>query len=294
MRNLIIVLILITYSISYSQKVWEEKDWALTARNLNHEGVKNKSKSDLSQLFEQYLEKASSLKELDKLKNNYGQKQIVWFKDVLHLFKNLININKVKEFEEIGIDLNSYGNKDIKSRSVFSQIIFTGVVIDDVRTDFERERCFKVKVQEILKSEYFFDKSYDYFYLYYFLWDDERDSYYYYPNHKPIEKNRQYLFFIDKISYDSDNSDSYKVVNQNEASLDDSANRVLYYSINPHQSPDSVKFNDLIKYFPPINRPPFVIYRDVIYTNEIDTLGSFLKIYEEINDTPNFFNRSYK
>ncbi|MBU4487253.1 MAG: hypothetical protein KKD38_10045 [Candidatus Delongbacteria bacterium] len=294
MKRMMIILVLISISLAFTQKFWEEEGWALTARNLNHEGVKNKSKSDLSQLFEQYLEKASSLKELDELKNNYGQKQIVWFDDALHLFKNLINIKKIKELIELGVNLNHRGFDNIKSRSAFSQIILTGVVIDDVKTESERGRCFKVKVQEMLKGKFFINVGYDYFNLFYYVRDDERDTYYY-PKHKPIEKNRQYLFFIDKISWDADNRDNYKKVKNNEVSLDDSAFRVLYYSIDPHQSPDSVKFNDLIKEYPPseFRTTGITHYRDLIYSNEIDSLKFFLEIYEKINDTPNFFNRKY-
>lgn len=207
-----------------------------------------------------------------------------------------VNINAIEEFEKIGINLKRIYSDNrneeqtkasIGSLSLQSQIIVFGVLSDIGKYSNLWQRA-TIKIDEVLKGEFYFNELPDEFYWY------SHESDFQNPRGSGLVKfdvGDRILLFVNKIGIDNE--------------------LALKKIISAEKSPklgygyDAFKMNEthdlgVVKYFI-VKDGQFVskelIYVDGIkstYEGKVDSVLQVIRKVERINDTKNFYNRSYK
>lgn len=231
--------------------------------------------------------------------NIYNTKS--YFEDRMYI--NRVNFNAFDEFKKIGVDITHYLFSDLRDPDEFtidryvelffdSGIIFTATVIDSVHTkesyqgkfyDQDVTFCnyyvvYKLKVDKIIKGEYLFSNfpqdinlkvdlghdvySYDY-------------ELYLYERIKKIIKRFQDIQPINLI--ENEKILILKNINFDEKGIEKFlAGDITYHGVSLfYENEDKASS----------------VYR---YIKSFKEIINFMTKVEEINDTPNFYNRSYK
>jgi len=243
----------------------------------------NKSETELEKQYVNYINKCKII----------GVEVVESLKD--YIFYLRININAINEFYKAGIDLKKTfsrefydGNtKDNSERlTLTSQIIVYGVITDYAK--LEKKKGLKkasIKIIEMLKGDFYFKEVPQFFYWY------VGDTYMYEYAGKELGKveffvGDKILLFVDKngIEHELGSSDSLYSYNKG-------------YNI---YSKNETHDRGIREYF--IERNRQFISRDLIYNGDhnyiyegkVDSVLQVVRKIENINDTKNFYNRSYR
>lgn len=214
-------------------------------------------------------------------------------------YYNKIDLKKYKEFKKIGLDLvefskNNFAPSDIYERSVNSQLIFTGTIVNRTYvTDpsSHYHEYYTIQVDEIIKGNDLFDSKIDFIDVYQTTGiqivkvkekvriDTIRNMSSEFDFGKIDEK---YIFFSGFKGEDFERK--YK----NWAWIPKGRGKVYvdetdYIEV---EIKDPVDFTDRKN----LRHAGFVPFDK----EKVTKLKEFLEKYEKINDTPNFYKRSYK
>jgi len=240
---------------------------------------------------------------ISKLKQITQDKDLNWGIALSSLFYNKININKLDELKENGFDIedltikwgdNFYKSKNHKrmthmEKAIFFDVVFIGTII---RTDYftngeygdfynsggnEYNTCISIRVDEIIKGAEYYNEVPKVFKI--FFRGFPRDVII-----KLKEKDSERFFRELDLSYNI----GEQCIFYCEAQLQDYL--IAEYTKNNVEIPDYFMRKDY--FFSCWN----VIKKDFItdFEKTADEIREYLSKYEEINDTPNFYRRSYK
>ncbi len=264
-----------------------------------------------SKYFSFDIESKKSEEELEKHFNSYINKCKELGLDVdlakYDFYYCKININKIKELKNIGVDLREISEKCIseeefitpKDKFIFSQIVLRGKVtkIVQVPTDAKR-RTFTpfgsyaiIKVDSVLKGKYYKNIG-DFFKIYlksgFEKKNGEMNYVCHYKERYLLNVGDDILLLHDKLFYESlDNgvqnlypNDLRKV---NVSSSDDSD---FLKIINSRVLKNISKTNLAEYYKGPVD--------SIFFDENVKQLEDLIKKIDEINDTKNFYKRDYK
>jgi len=257
-------------------------------------GVESKkSKNTLEEHFREYM-KVSERLGLSKYSGEF------------RAYYNKINLNKIKEFNSIGFDIVGFYNSialretpyELDEISLSYPVIIIGTVvgIKDLSGDYFRREVL-IKVDSYLKGDYYYDTPPKIFKLYdragYKYIDGKRV---YQSNTIPgqplrgiLNKGNKVVYFFSRINYETYSEKSKKGYPSDYEDLNvnnDEDSGYFIISKNKKLITDII-YDNLELFEKDIG--------DTIFSKEnIDYYVKKIKKYEEINDTPNFYNRSYK
>jgi len=249
---------------------------------------------------------------LDKNYNEYLEKSkelgIDEFNSGVIGYYNKINITKIDEFKKIGIDVTNVINHGLESylpipeEFLLFPVIFVGTVTE---TEVPEKNAIGLKssalirVNSYFKGDYYFDNPPKFFNIYFYSGYDSKNGKQVYELSQTdfrrngntirgiLNKGDQLLILFDKHSYKS-LSDESKSKYPSDFDKINVSSIAHYYIINKNNKLiDNILYDDIADFYSDkgdtvLSKENVEYYRDLIQS------------IEKINDTPNFYNRSYK
>lgn len=245
-----------------------------------------KTSIEIQELYKDYLNKCKEL----------GIDVIESLED--YIFYMRININAMNEFYKAGIDLSRIfsrvfydGNtKDNAERiTLTSQIIIFGVLSDISKYDNSNLwQKATIKIDEVLKGEFYFDELPNEFYWYIgglYLQHGRGMGY------VEFEKGDKILLFVNKNGMDNELALKKIISSEKSPKL-----RYGYDVFKKNETHDlGVEEYFIVKEDQFVSKD-YVSYgeHNYVYEGKVDSVLQVIRKVERINDTPNFYNRSYK
>ena len=283
-RNFILVIMLLYFTSIYSKN-----EYVLCPNSIDSE-VRNYQEELIHKLFEDYhsLYKSIGCNTLDSLPLLASK-----------AFYYKINLNKFKELKNIGLDIVEFSKNNFVSSNIFeswvkSHLFFTGRIISKAyvpEPSSPYHEYYNIQVNEIFKGTDLFKSNIEQIKVF------QRTGIYVLKLNKKVrvdtiknmssefdfgEIGKEYVFFTNFSSED------YESKYQNGQWIPKGKGKhfVDENEFIEIETEDPVDFND---------RTNLRNARYIEYDNEeILELRKFIIEYEKINDTPNFYKRSYK
>jgi len=281
-----IFLILIMIGFCFGMFAQEKEKFVLYPESIDPK-TKSYSKEYLEQHYQDYL----------KMYFNAEWSIVDYYP--YKLYYNKVNIKEYKKFKEIGLDFeefnkHNYIHQNVNELSIFCHLVFTGTVvretdIPDLTSHYRK--YITVEIDEILRGNGLFEKQPKVIKIFNtkgkitFEVNGKKGVDFGSFNMMEYEVGKKYLIVVSFRGEDYENK--YKnnhYINYFNGGVNTFyADKENYIKVDIK---DPADFSDRTN----LRQADFITYDK----DEVSKLREFLKRYEEINDTPNFYNRSYK